>query len=69
MIDNQEMPTQFTFFKQFRKDNDKKVLQFNFLPDNRFEIKELKNEDFDNNPFCSLSDEEVRSIELVIKTK
>ena len=67
LIDNQEMPTQFTFFKQFRKDNDKKVLQFNFLPDNRFEIKELKNEDFDNNPFCSLSDEEVRSIELVIK--
>lgn len=67
LIDNQEMPTQFTFFKQFRKDNDKKVLQFNFLPDNRFEIKELKNEDFDDNPFCSLSDEEVRSIELVIK--
>lgn len=67
LIDNQEMPTQFTFFKQFRKDNDKKVLQFNFLPDNRFEIKELENEDFDNNPFCSLSDEEVRSIELVIK--
>lgn len=67
LIDNQEMPTQFTFFKQFRKDNDKKVLQFNFLPDNRFEIKELKNEDFDDNQFCSLSDEEVRSIELVIK--
>lgn len=67
LVEDQQLPTQFSFFQKFKQDDNDIVLQFKFLPDNHFEIKKVENEDFDNNPFVNLSDEEVRSIELIVE--
>lgn len=69
LLNDRKLPTEFSFFKRFGKDENEKILRFKFLPDDRFEIKELETENFgsDDNPFSDLSDKDKRWVELIIR--
>lgn len=63
--DNQ-LPLQFSFFKKFQSNDSEVVLQFRFLPENKFEIRELEINDLEN-PFNCLFEQEENGIEIIIK--
>lgn len=60
------LPLQFSFFKKFKNDQDEIVLQFHFLPENKFEIRELGINDLEN-PFNCLLNNGEKGIEMIIK--
>lgn len=66
LVDKHQLPTQYSFFQKFKRDKNETVLQFKFLLDNKFEIKEVGGSD---NPFNDLLDEEGKAIELIIKNE